>query len=451
MWKILGVLAFCGLLSPAEGTIPGIRVALSDDEMSKAFKGTLTQDDLLANHLKGLTLLDIKHGSVVGLSIANVDLTDVKVFLLDGSAEVNLYIHMDVIGHAIHKRPSSLMTVSMDLHVKLMYRLENFDGGQLDLKVFECGIVFEAVDTKFFGGSALPPSLRTPMQKSLVTDLQEQVCGVLPIVFDQVEQIWTDSINAVIPLGPYGNAMFQLAALPKITSIHLEIDIHFSVQLESGIIISIPKSAALIEGPSLNGRDYCVAFHPEVFNILLRVFAPKLPLELSNDPAVFSKAEELRKAIVALLPPWILPDLPTSDFHLKIAVRGNPHIAFDTDGGTVILLAGIEILAKKKDESPLSVAVLRCIVSLKATFSLHDGKLTVNLSLSKNALTLVTSAAGIIYPSGLLPPINILIEEIILPAFNEPLSHGLPLPEFLGLSLVNVNIKIVGHALVICK
>ncbi|XP_016853782.1 BPI fold-containing family B member 4 isoform X2 [Anolis carolinensis] len=451
MWKILGVLAFCGLLSPADGTIPGISVALSDDEMSQAFKETLTQDDLLANHLKGLTLLDIKYGNVVGLSIVNVNLPAVKVVLLDGAAEVNLYINLIITGDALLKRPSGLLSISVDLHVRLIYRLENFLDSELDMKVFECAILFEAVDTKLYG-DVLPPLLRTPLQQSLVTDLQQQICNILPIVFDQVEQIWTDGINEVISLGPYGNVMFQLAELPWITPKYLGINILVSFQLsESGIIISIPKSAATIEVPSLDGHDYCVAFHPEVFNILLRVFVPKLPLELSNSPAVFSKAEELKKAIVALLPLWVLPDLPTHDFHLKIIIRASPRIVFDKNGSTVTLLLDVGVLAKKKDESQLSVAVLRCIVSLKATFSLVDAKLTVNLSLSKNVISLVTSGAGILHLAGLQAPINNLIEEIVLPAFNEPLSYGLPLPEFLGLPLVNVAIKMVGNALVICK
>ncbi|XP_067324393.1 BPI fold-containing family B member 3-like [Anolis sagrei] len=139
-----------------------------------------------------------------------------------------------------------------------------------------------------------------------------------------------------------------------------------------------------------------------------------------------------------------------SDLTHRITIEENPAIAFSPDGATVTLVAHVEILGKEPDGSKASLVILRCNLSLKAIIALVNGKVTLSLSLSENDITVVSSRVSIIDTTGYSGPINRLVNEILLPAYNDPLSLGLPLPPILDISLVDVTIETVANALVIC-
>ncbi|XP_067323221.1 BPI fold-containing family B member 4-like [Anolis sagrei] len=245
------------------------------------------------------------------------------------------------------------------------------------------------------------------------------LCPIVVNVYDEVNLAWLNYVNVDFPLGAYGKLTYQLAALPVITSEYIGIDVSVAFQYEeSSIIVSPPVTDVPIAVPPLDNYVFCLAISPPAINILLYAIAPKVPLEVSNSPAVFSKAEELKDGLLALVPSGVLPDLATSDLSLEITIGTSPTIAFSTTGATVTLIADIEILGKRADGSKVSVVAVRCNVSLKATIDFVDDKVILSLSLSKNVLGLIFSGVDITDVSSLLSPINELVNEIVLPVFN---------------------------------
>ncbi|XP_062835260.1 BPI fold-containing family B member 4 [Anolis carolinensis] len=456
MLKVLGILVFCGLLSTTSGAVPGIRSALNDVKMAKVVTDTLTKNGLLENNLKNLGLSDIPLGgllgllgNIVGLKPDKAVITGSVVVLLNEKAEVHLSVRLDISGNAILPL-SSIITISVDANVKFAVEIKNFSDGKFDFVISACEVTLGAIDVKLLGGLLTLPQIST-IQKSLTADLLKQTCAIVNNVYAAAHQILLNSLNVALPLGNYGNLKFQLAALPSITPTYVGIDLIVAFQYAaSGVNVSIPDTAVSIAVPSLDNNGFCLSISPAAMNILLYVVTPKVPLELINSLTTFSKAEELKNTLLALVPPGVLPDLPTSDLSLKITIGASPVIAFDTTGGNVTLIADVEILSKKADGSKVSVVAVRCRISLKATISLVNGKLILGLSLSKNMFTLVSSGAGITDISSLLGPINGLVNEVILPVLNGPLSNGLPLPTMLGIPLLNATIKTVVNALVIC-
>nr|XP_060627799.1 BPI fold-containing family B member 3-like [Anolis sagrei ordinatus] len=429
MWKVLGVLVFCGLLSPTLGIPPGIRAAVNDVKLSQVLIDTWTKNGLLENNLKNIGFSDIHLGGllslvdkVVGLKIDEVALTSYTLVFLNEKAEVSWSLHLGTISNIILPL-SNAVTISFDVHVKFVVGVTNFSDGQFDFIIHSCGITLGAIDVKLLGG-VLSSSQISTVKQSLTADLQRQLCPIAQHVCDEVKLKWLDSVNVVLPLGASGNLKCQLAVLPTITPAYVGIDLAFQYE-ESGVSVSTPDTHVPIAVPSLDKHSFCLAISPAVINILLHVATPKAPLEVSNNPAV-------------------------SDLIHRITIEENPAIAFSTDGATVTLVAHVEILGKEPDGSKASLVILRCNLSLKAIIALVNEKVTLSLSLSENVITVASSRVNIIDTTGYSGPINRLVNEILLPAFNGPLSLGLPLPPILDISLVDVSIETVVNALVFC-
>ncbi|KAJ7332329.1 hypothetical protein JRQ81_014509 [Phrynocephalus forsythii] len=74
--------------------------------------------------------------------------------------------------------------------------------------------------------------------------------------------------------------MFDLSAKGRYKAQPFQID----VEVPDQGMLSIPDSAGYIRAPPLNNFTVCQVFHPELFNILLSVLAPKDRKELSCIP-----------------------------------------------------------------------------------------------------------------------------------------------------------------------
>ncbi|XP_067323220.1 BPI fold-containing family B member 3-like [Anolis sagrei] len=450
MWKFLGVLVFCGLLSPALGTVPGTRGAINEVKASEAITDILNKNGLLENHFKSLGLSDIRLGGLLGLvgSIFgfkgdNIVLNSVAILFLDGKVEEHFSIHLGATSNVIFPL-SSLITTSIDLCVKFVVGLTNFSEGQFDVIIHSCGITLEAIDIKLLGG-LLTLSVISTIQQSLTEDLQQLLCPIAKNIYNEAKLIWLNSANVVLPVGAFGNLKFQLAALPLIKPGYVGIDLSVVFQYKtSGEIVSIPDTAVSIAMPSLDNHGFCVSICSSAINILLHVVTPRVPLELSNSPTVFSKAEELKDALLALVPSRVSDAFPKSDLSLEITIGTSPTIAFSTTGATVTLIANIQILGKKADGSRVSLVVVRCNVSSKAIIALVNNKVTLGLSLSKNVVVLVSSGAGITDVSSLLDLFNGLANEILLPVFNDIVCDSVLTEIFEETGLLETHLKGLG-------
>ncbi|XP_062835263.1 BPI fold-containing family B member 4-like [Anolis carolinensis] len=456
MWQILGVLVFCGLLSPSVGTVPGIRFVLNPAQYTQAFTDTLSRDDLLWTSLKTLPFSDITLGSllgivgqILGLKATAVRNTGLTVVMTNEKIKIKLSLEVDISGTLIIPL-NSIINICAHLDINLSFGFGNYFDGKFDIVNFQCVPTVGSIELKLLSG-LLPPLLIPKIQDSISSDLSKQICGSMNTVINALSNIWLATGNVLLPFGSFGDFTFKLAALPTITENYLEVTVYVYFRFAvSGVYIGIPDTDTSIALPVLGSHGCCLAIHPGTLNIALQGVIPKVPLEISNILEVFSKAEELKDVILALLPDEVLPNLAAGDLSFKITIGTNPLFAFDSTGATVTLSAKIEIFAKKADGSKISVVVVRCSISAKVAISVANSKLNLGLLLFSIALELESSSVGIIDVSSFLDPLSSLVNEAIMPVLNVPLGLGIPLPQLLKIPLVNVKIQTIVNALVIC-
>ncbi|XP_042321462.1 BPI fold-containing family B member 4-like [Sceloporus undulatus] len=453
MWKLLCLLALCGLLSPSEGKVPGIRSVFSNTEINKVLISVLKQNDLLGNHLKAITLSDIDlggllslTGKIAGLKVSSAQITGSAVVLLPDKINVTISVHVEITGSAL-LLTTSAVSISLDLSLRVIYGFENFSDGFLDVKFYECANAYGAIDIQVLGIS-LPLSAITTIQNSIIADLNLQLCPILKVVFDVAKVVLLNTLNVVFPLGIYGNVKIQLASLPALLDAYVGIDLYVDLQV-AGTIISIPSVALSIGVPLLHNYKHCQAIHPGVVNIVLSVISPKQPVELSCTPDKYSKADELRNAILALIPAGSSAIISANTLYLRIFLLVDPVIEFKATGAIVFAKVQVEVFVKNADGSVLSVLVVSSNLKLAAAISVVSSKLKIVLSISGNPLLLVSSGVGIIDVSSLVSHFNNLLAEIFLPLINGPLASGIHLPAILGISLDSVFIQLTDGALLL--
>ncbi|XP_067323222.1 uncharacterized protein [Anolis sagrei] len=425
MWQILGVAVFCGLLSPSVGTTPGIRAVFSITQFTQALTDTLNRDNLLEKNMKNLPISDFAFGGLLGIlakitdfkcvGVRNIVLT---VAISDEKVNVKFSADLDISGHLVIPLDAIVSCIA-HVNIDLSYALGNFVDGKFDIVNFQCVPTIEKIELVLLSG-LLPILPVSAIKNSLSSDLVQQLCSVVRTVIDVVKNIWLGTANVVLPHGNIGNVHLKIAVMPTVADTFVGVDLFFRLHVSvTGLFIDIPETAASIAVPVLGSYWFCISIHPAVISIAVSVAIPQVPLEVSNIPAVFSKAEELKSALLAIIPAGALPELATGDISFEITIGKDALVAFDTTGGTVTLSAVVGIFAKKADGSKVSLVVVRCRITAKLTISVINNQLNLRLMLSDNVIELVSSGIGVTQLGSLLDPITTLVEEAVLTALNE--------------------------------
>ncbi|XP_039174830.1 uncharacterized protein LOC120296866 [Crotalus tigris] len=276
-----------------------------------------------------------------------------------------------------------------------------------------------------------------------------QFCRILNVVFDVVKDRLLDTMNVVIPFEPYGRLKCQMASLPRMQNSILWLNLFLDFDIKDHGLITLPDLAPDITLPSLESYRHCQCVHAAVLNIFLSVVLRIEPQELSCPPDVFSRADELLAAILALI-----PDPPSfislAILYFRISLLQSPVIHFGNDVAIVQVSVQLEFFVKNSDGSTTSVVIFQETLSLTATFSLTKGYLYASLSISGHKAVLISSALGITDVSSLEPHWGNLLGETFLVSVNGFLSGGLPLPAILTAVLDNVLIRFIEHGLLLC-
>ncbi|XP_078248381.1 BPI fold-containing family B member 3 [Pogona vitticeps] len=456
MWKILGLVVLCGLLSASEGKPYASRSCTNSRESAKFIISAMLHDGLLLNHLKGISLSDVNFGelldqanSITGLRIGNLEVTSYEGALVPSGLDVSLSVCLNIIGHTLLD-PSNLVSLSLEVTFRVKYERTNFQNGSLDIIFHECGANFGAITTTLLS-STLSASLLDKIQDSIIADINLQICGVLKTVIYLAKDFLFNSINA-LPLGPYATLRCTMARLPSVSDTFTAVDVYIDVEVPGQGILSIPDSASSINPPCLANFKSCQSFHPELFNIVLSVLAPKEPQELSCTPDKFSGADELRSAILALVLSKNQGIVSAGVLNIRISTEANPAIVFGPNGIVITAALKVEFFIRNADGSTYFVLVMRSRVTLSAVLSFVNGKVIFMASITGNALELISSDAGASDDvSSLESHCANLLGETFLPVFNGRLAVGLPVFPIFSTVSINPTFQFLEGALVACS
>uniref|UniRef100_A0ABM5G4L9 BPI fold-containing family B member 4-like n=1 Tax=Pogona vitticeps TaxID=103695 RepID=A0ABM5G4L9_9SAUR len=365
-------------------------------------KKAILRDELLLNQLKGIPFSDISIGgllgllnSIAGLRIVNLEITGVQeVFAPDVSGcLLSVSIRLEISGHTLLDF-SNLVSISLELTTRVKYSFINFQSGSFDFFFHECGADFGGIKISLLG-ITLTTTLVDTIRNSLIADINLILCGVVQTVFNLVKSLFLDTVNVAFPLGPFATLRFMLGSLPVVSDGYTNINLYINVEVPGQGILSIPDLAGSINVPPLGNFKHVHAFHPALINILLFIFAPKDSFELPCTPDKFSGADDLRNAILVVVPLENQAIVSAGVLNFRISTEMYPEADFGPNGIVITLTAKIEFFIRNADGSTYFVLVMRSRVTLGAVLSFVNGKVIFVASITGNALELISSDARI--------------------------------------------------------
>ncbi|XP_072852599.2 uncharacterized protein LOC110090902 [Pogona vitticeps] len=229
----------------------------------------------------------------------------------------------------------------------------------------------------------------------------------------------------------------MLGSLPVVSDGYTNINLYINVEVPGQGILSIPDLAGSINVPPLGNFKHVHAFHPALINILLFIFAPKDSFELPCTPDKFSGADDLRNAILLVVPLENQAIVSAGVLNIRISTEMYPEAVFGPNGIVITVTAKIEFFIRNADGSTYSVLVVRSRVALGAVLSFVNGRVIFVVSITGNALELIYSDARISDVSSLESHCGKLLGETVLPVFNSNLAFGFPIPSIFGADLIN--------------
>ncbi|XP_070600367.1 BPI fold-containing family B member 3-like [Erythrolamprus reginae] len=457
MWKILGLVLFGTLVNISEGKKPGIISMLNFPKYQTVVDRQLKVDGILHRLLKKTALADIPFPGALGLlkinklNVADVEITPHKLIYVPGlrGAEVISGIRVSIGGSLLGGITSGIkITIEFQSRIKFEIVDYNANTGHVSLTFRECNILFGDVSIEILSLNLTPTAL-TSIKNSIMGNINRQICKFLTDSINGVSDRFLDTMNVVLPFEPFGSLRCLMASLPEISNNTIWLRVFVDFDIKGQGLLSVPDSAPDIILPPLDKYGHCQCLHAAVLNLYLSVVLRIEPREYSCTPNVFSGADELRAAILALIPSPP-PSLSSGILYFRISLLASPVIQFGKDIASVEISVQIEFFVKNQDGSTTSVVILKESLILSATFSVTKGYLYASLSISSHKTALISSALGITDVSSLEPLCGKLLGEIFLVSLNAYLKVGLPLPPILTAVLDNPSVLFIENGLLLC-
>ncbi|XP_071615739.1 BPI fold-containing family B member 4-like [Heliangelus exortis] len=455
MWKLFGIIFFCGLLSPSREVLSGLSCAVSPRAMQNVLSDAILQNGLLQQHLQGLVLPNIMGDggllssptSITGLHLVKVRLPRLSVVLLPGiGVQLTVTAKLELSGNCLVGLLSDLIDILVDVNITANIKCTNFESGTVQVIIEDCLCILGAIKIKLLSG-LLSLSVNDIVLNKLTATLPGLLCPVVDIVINLVNIQLMGTLNAVIPVGTAGTIHYQLASLPFTSGLFLGLDLDGAVQQVGGSIIPHDSSPSAL--PPLLDKLLVLGLRQSFLTAVLSLLLQIPPQTFPCTPEAFSGASHLQEAITALVPSGCSVCRGSSALSIRIMLAGKPLILLEENKATVRLSVMIQVFVKRLDGSILNLLLLKADLGLNARVSIAGGRLVLGLSLGSTSLSLESSDVGISNVSSLKPHFSGLLVETFLPLINAALSIGIPLPNVLGIPLLKVEIQILAGLMVI--
>ncbi|NXE11526.1 BPIB4 protein, partial [Lophotis ruficrista] len=471
----LGIVLCCVLLTPALSQPKDAVLRLHKDVLSDALTGSLRQGDALQGALgevplrngRGLLgnggllgdggllgvlgeggLLSTVQG-LTGLRIVELTLPRVSLRLLPGvGVHLNLYTRVALNAKSI----LGLLDITAEVNITARARLTMDDTGYPRLVTERCDTLLGGVRVRLLRG--LLPVVDNLLARVLNRLLPDLLCPVVDVALGLLND-QLGLVNSLVPLGLLDSIQYTLSSLPLVTGQFLEVDLNSVVGRAAGGLVDHPLGApeavpapARVPMPPLppmadtssSQLGLSVSFLGEVLSFLQKEGA----LDLDISTGMFPELPPLTTSTLGALVPAVVRAYPEPrELLLRIAVPEAPVVTLKKNKGVIQLRATAEVMVIHPDDVQKSLCLLNIDASLLAQFSVKDNKLKIGVSLEKAGLSLASSSVGGFDVSLLEMLVGRILEVAFLPAVNEVLGAGVPLPRLLNVDFTNADINVI--------
>ncbi|XP_054429863.1 BPI fold-containing family B member 6 [Pteronotus mesoamericanus] len=448
MLRIL-CLALCGLLSHARAE-PGVLLRLGMDIMNHEVQSAMDESHILekmaaeagkkrpgVKPIKGITDMKVKD---VQLPVITLSFTPgVGIFQCVSTG-------MTITGKSFMGKNMEIIVV---LNITATNRiLQDEETGLPTFKSEGCEVILVNVKTNL-PSNMMPNVINKFLDSTLHKVLPGLLCPAIDAVLVYVNRKWA-SLNAPMPLGQMGTVKYTLTSIPTTTANYIQVDFSPVVQHQEGNTIQLADAGEAPEFP----EDYVEG------SSQLLLSAASLTAEL----ALLQKSFDLniRDRRVGKQPPpttvtlaGFVPEVAEAypkpkPLVTQIRINKPPKVTIKTGESLLHLHGTLEMFAaRRRGRAPVSLFLLETHFSLKIQYSVHENRLQMTTSLDRLlSLSRESSSIGAFNEKKLTGFITDFLQEAYIPAVNDVLQVGLPLPDFLDMNYNLAELDIVENALV---
>ncbi|NXE28519.1 BPIB4 protein, partial [Ardeotis kori] len=473
---VLGIVLSCVLLTPTLSQPKDAVLRLHKDVLSDALTGSLWQGDALQGALgevplgngQGLLgnggllggggllgvlgeggLLSTVQG-LTGLRIVELTLPRVSLRLLPGiGVHLNLYTRVALNAKSV----LGLLDIAAEVNITARARLTMDGTGYPRLVTERCDTLLGGVRVRLLRG--LLPIVDNLLASVLNRLLPDVLCPVVDVALGLLND-QLGLVNSLVPLGLLGSIQYTVSSLPLVTGQFLEVDLNSVIGRVAGGLVDHPLGApeavpapARVPMPPLppmpdtssSQLGLSVSFLGAVLSVLQKEGA----LDLDISTGMFPELPPLTTSTLGALVPAVVKAYPEPrELLLRIAVPEAPVVTLKKNKGVIQLRATAEVMVIHPDDVQKSLCLLNIDASLLAQFSIKDNKLKIGVSLEKTGPAVAFGRPLSLLQVSLLEMlVGRILEVAFLPAMNEVLGVGVPLPRLLNIDFTNADIDII--------
>ncbi|NXL89816.1 BPIB3 protein, partial [Alectura lathami] len=458
-----------GLLTPSQGLAGSAPVSarMDKDVLESALTGSLANGNLLQGLLDGLlgpngllggllgpngllggTLLgggllgkDGLLGTInglTGLSIANITLPKISLRFLPGiGLELNIYTQVLLDGKGA---VGGLIQLQVEANITARVRLVQNKSGALRLVIEDCKTLLGGINIR--AGPKVPLVEKT-LKSVLGNVLPGVLCPVADVVLGVVNQL-LGSVTSVLPLGALGNLQYTLSSLPIVGDKSIQLDLNLLLRDAEGNVVQPAGGQPVpVTLPPAAGRGAQLGLSQGVLSAVLGLAQRQGAFNMDISSSAVPNSIPLTTSALLSAFPQLASVLPGSlPLALRVRLANAPLVTLRDGKATATLRAAIDVLARRLGFPPQPLFSLDSDVVLSIAPSVSSGRLHVSLAADRVNLRLASSQVGPIDVSQLEGWVKDVLAAAYVPAINNAVSMGIPLPNIFNTSFENGQVDV---------
>ncbi|KFV16935.1 BPI fold-containing family B member 6, partial [Tauraco erythrolophus] len=301
------------------------------------------------------------------------------------------------------------------------------------LRAGSCHVALVSVQANL-PSSVLPKVMSKFLSSTLQKVLPGLLCPAVDAVLNLVNAKFT-TMTAELPLGPAGTLQYALLTPPVTTATFIELDLKTILHQKEGKEVDLPTDQPSLAS-LLPQRDAAtqLVLSANFLGAELSLLQESFNLEISNNmvvnwgengmsPLCFDSSQ-----ISRLLP-------PSQPVLIEMREAKAPLVTITPDKSSVQLFSTAEFRVSPSDSAPEPLFVLDVHSDLDAHFAVAEETLWLSLSLRRAVCRLHHfSVSG-------APVLAGVVHVAYVPSINRVLRRGVPLPQLLGITYQEANIR----------
>ncbi|XP_008054500.1 BPI fold-containing family B member 6 [Carlito syrichta] len=441
-------LALCSLLASARAD-PAALLRLGMDIMNHEVQSAMNESHILEKMAAEAGKKQPGMKPIKGITNLKVKDVQLPVITLNFVPEVGIF---QCVSTGMTITGKSFMGGNMEIIVVLNITATNrlLRDEETGLPMFKsegCKIILVDVKTNL-PSNMLPKVVNKFLDSTLHKVLPGLMCPAIDAVLAYVNRKWTH-LNDPMPVGQTGTVKYALASTPTTTASYIQVDLSPVVRQQKGKTMKLAgagEALAFPEGRAEGSSQLLLS--ATLLSTELTLLQEAFDLT-TQDSTIGELPPQTTETLAGFLPQVAKAYPKSKPLVTRLRINRPPKVTMEAGESLLHLHGTLEMLAAPR-RGRVPLFLLEVHFNLKVQYSVRENRLQVATSLDRLlSLSRKSSKIGDFNEQALTGLITDYLREAYIPAVNDVLQVGLPLPDFLAMNYNLAELDIVENALVL--